>query len=154
MWSTLNFGKHSGKSLPQVLFADPDWFFWAVEKEVFHDRPLLKTESELLLRRARNIKIPASRHPDPVVEYFVHHPTGKFAHFDVIPRDRGAHIGSSRTFRSDVIDMSVPRRLAPYDKTGCKSLVSSLKHHVFGNKSARITRERAEAFFDDASNFS
>ena len=70
MWSTLNFGKHSGKSLPQVLFADPDWFFWAVEKGVFGDRALLKKESELLRRRARNIKIPASRHPDPVVEYF------------------------------------------------------------------------------------
>jgi len=28
-WSTLPFGKHKGKTLPQIVFADPDWFFWA-----------------------------------------------------------------------------------------------------------------------------
>jgi hypothetical protein len=34
-WSTLNFGKHAGKTLPQIVFADPDWFFWAIETNVF-----------------------------------------------------------------------------------------------------------------------
>jgi hypothetical protein len=30
MWSKLYFGKHVGKSLPQILFYDPDYFFWGI----------------------------------------------------------------------------------------------------------------------------
>lgn len=33
-WTALEFGRHTGRSLPQVMFADPDWFFWAVEAGV------------------------------------------------------------------------------------------------------------------------
>jgi hypothetical protein len=52
-----------------------------------------------------------------------------------------------------VIDVSVPRRVAKYDKTGCMSLVASLKFHLFGGKAARVTKERAESFFSNPSNF-
>jgi hypothetical protein len=34
MYSILNFGKHKGKSLPEILLHDPDWFFWAMENHV------------------------------------------------------------------------------------------------------------------------
>jgi hypothetical protein len=34
MFSELPFGKYTGLTLPQVLFMDPGWFFWA------HTRPL------------------------------------------------------------------------------------------------------------------
>ena len=44
-WTELNFGKHAGKSLPQILFADPDWFFWAVDNNVFANRPALSQEA-------------------------------------------------------------------------------------------------------------
>jgi hypothetical protein len=32
MWGEVNFGKwrDKGKTLPQVLVADPDWFFWVL----------------------------------------------------------------------------------------------------------------------------
>jgi len=152
-WTELNFGKHAGKSLPQILFADPDWFFWAVDKNVFATRPVLSREAAILSTRARNIRIPGPDAGTRTVEYIVHPPTGKFSHFAIVPRDREPHDGSSPAFRLNVIDMSVPRRIAEYDKLGCRSLVSSLKFYVFGSKSARVTRERAEAFFSNAANF-
>ena len=152
-WETLTFGKHSGKTLPQILFTDPDWFFWAVESGVFNKRAHLASEAAILNTRARNIKIPPSEHKAPVVEYLIHHPTMKFSHFDIVPSERNLHEGSSPAFRSSVIDMSVPRQVAPYDKLGCKSLIASLKYYLFGSKSARVTKERAEAFFADAANF-
>jgi hypothetical protein len=153
-WTVLSFGKHSGKSLPQVLFSDPDWFFWAMDEGVFDKRPTLKAEADLLSYRAKHIKPPATKFPDPKVEYVIHRPSMKFSHFEIVPSDREPHVGSSPTWRSDAIDMSFPRRMSSYDKTGCKSLVLSLKHHFFGSKSARVTKERAEAFFDDLSKFS
>ena len=153
IWSELTFGKHNGKSLPQVLFTDPDWFFWAIENDVFTKRPALAHEATVLNRRARNIKIPGAKPDSKLVEYVIHRPTGKFSHFDVVPAGRPDHEGSSPTFRSPVIDMSVPRQIAKYDKLGCRSLLKSLKFHVFGGESARITRKKAEEFFSDGSNF-
>lgn len=31
-WTTLDFGRHNGRTLPQVVLIDPDWFFYALEK--------------------------------------------------------------------------------------------------------------------------
>jgi len=36
-WPNLSFGKHIGKSLPQIVLSDPDWFFWAVEENIFRE---------------------------------------------------------------------------------------------------------------------
>lgn len=152
-WNTLNFGKYKGRSLPQILFSDPDWFFWAVENNVFENRPTFRSEAKELYKKARKIKVPQKGPERLVVEYWIHRPSEKFSHFEIVPESRPTHEGASPTFRSASIDMSVPRNIAKYDKTGCKSLLDSIKLYLFDSKSARMTRERCEKFFEDSSNF-
>jgi len=152
-WSIVSFGKHRGKTLPQIIFSDPDWFFWAIEKGVFKNKGSLATEAQEVHKKATKIKIPNNDNDELVVEYIVHQPTGKFSHFDVIPSSRPHHEGSSATFGRNVIDISVPRQIADYDKLGCKQLLSSLKYYVFGNKSVRMTKKKCEDFFDTSNNF-
>src|SRR5262245_20324937 len=144
-WSEVYFGKHKGKTLPQILLSDPDWFFWAIEKNAFKNRRVLQSETEDLDYKARNIKIPNNNDGTLVVEYVVHQPTGKLSSFHIVQASR-PHEGS--TLRFPVIDMSVPRRMADYDKLGYKHFLSSLKFYVFGNESARLTRKKCEAFFN------
>lgn len=152
-WTHLSFGKHKGKTLPQVLWNDPDWFFWAVENDVFHKRPSLKSESADLNSKARRIRIPDGIVDDPEVEYLVHPPSEKFGAFDIVSVDKPTHEGSSPAYRKKVIDLSVPRSIADYDKTGYKLFFQSLKFYIFGKSSARVTKQRAEAFYDDPGNF-
>ena len=150
MWSTLEIGKHAGRSLPQNLFSDPDYFFWAVEKKVFQGR--LATEAAELAWKARHIKIPK---PDPenwCVEYFFT-PENKFSWYHLIEAGRPPHVGSSITMRSNNIDMSVVRELCRYDKSGYKRFVKTMKRHLFGNSATRMTAERCEEFFADRDNF-
>ena len=45
-WSLLNFGKHKGKTLPEIIACDPHWFAWACEQEIFRDA--LKKEAKML----------------------------------------------------------------------------------------------------------
>src|SRR5450759_2541978 len=45
IWSVINFGTHKGKTLPQVLFSDPVWFFWAIEEGVFQNRGTLRGQA-------------------------------------------------------------------------------------------------------------
>jgi hypothetical protein len=62
MWTVCNLGKwyDKGMTLPQILLADPDFLFWAVEKGAFRGRQA--DEAKELDRKARRIKIPK---PDP-----------------------------------------------------------------------------------------
>ena len=63
------------------------------------------------------------------------------------------HPGGSRTIRKAVIDLSVVRESRGYDKLGYKHFLNCLWTVFLGNESARMTKERAEAFFDNPVNF-
>jgi len=59
-WTGLTFGKHKGKTLPQVICSDPSWFLWAIRDDVlFGD---LAQEAALLHRRLQGIRI-SKAHP-------------------------------------------------------------------------------------------
>ena len=152
-WSMVYFGKHKGKTLPQIIFSDPDWFFWAIEEEVFENRGSLAAEAQEVYDKATHIKIPNNENDELVVEYFIHKPSGKFSGFQVIPSSTPNLGGSSSSFKDKVIDMSFPGKLASYDKRGNEYLLYSLKDCVFGNKSLHMTKKKCEDFFDSSNNF-
>ena len=57
-WTPLWFGKFKGKTLPQVLFSDPNWFFWAIEQDLFVGQGVIEEEAQDLCYKSRNIRIP------------------------------------------------------------------------------------------------
>ncbi len=155
-WTVVDFGKFrdKNKTLPQILFSDPDWFFWAVEGGAFKNQMSLQAEAADLQRKATHIRVPQKDAADrQVVEHYIHAPTMKYSHFILVPESKPFHAGSSPSMRADVIDMSFPRSIAKYDKTGCKLLIDSLKQTYFGSKSKRVTKALCEQFFDDGGNF-
>ncbi len=152
MRAVLTFGKHKGRSLPEVLLHDPDWFFWAVEKGVFITRPRLATEAAELEFKARNIKIPKPEPDNWRVEY-LQDLRGKFADFRIIEKARPDGSSSGILFREDCFDLSVPRQLKRYDKLGGRMLLRKFKCLVFGDENVRLTKKRCEEFFDDQKNF-
>ena len=148
-WSILNFSKHKGKTLPQVLFSDPDWFFWAVEEGVFQKRAALRKEAADLDSKARRIKIPS----DMKAEYAVDPDTNKFVGMELVPASQPRHEGSTSTSRLSVINLSIPREIASYDKLGFNIMMRSIKFHLFRNERTPMTKKRCEDFFDDPLNF-
>ena len=152
MWDVVAFGKYQGKgkTLPQVVFDDPDWFFWALENGAF--RETLAVQADEVGRKAQNIKIPGNDNGELVAEYVMHTPTNKFAGLEIVPKSQTLHSGS-RALRRDRIDLGIVRRFKKYDKAGGKLLVGCVKHILFGAVRARLTRQRCEEFFDDPKNF-
>jgi hypothetical protein len=146
-WTTINFGKHKGKTLPQVIFDDPDWFFWAHDTNAF--KGTLAREAREVYRRARAIKIPEQDGKKMLVEYRFDPSTGKFATMFLIAEG----ITFERQTVSIVIDFCVPKSRAPYDKLGNKNFVFALKAILFGNHSHRLNKQAREDFFSDDANF-
>ena len=151
VWTILSFGKHKGKSLPQVIFRDPDWFFWGHEQKIFKGG--LAAEARDVYKKARSIRIPDSGSEPQIVEYYIHPNTGKFANFHVLPESTPRHEGASPTLRRNVIDLGIPREIAGYDKLGGSLMLADLKYYVFGDSNFRMTKKRCEDFFENQANF-
>jgi hypothetical protein len=78
-WTILHFGKHKGRSLPEIILFDVDYFFWAFNKgNVFQGG--LANEAAKLLQRARAIRIPKPNPKHWQVEYS-YDDTGGFSGF-------------------------------------------------------------------------
>jgi hypothetical protein len=148
-WTTLNFGKHAGKTLPEIILSDADWFFWALNKDVFKGR--LANEAKGLLQRARAIKIPKRRPKRWQVEY-TYEDTGGFCGFRFVKADMPWPCGSRSVRRLPYLDLSYVRRGKLYDKRGCRNLLQDFRYHYFGDNT-RLTKRRCEEFFSNKDNF-
>jgi hypothetical protein len=146
-WTTLNFGKHKGKTLPQVIFDDADWFFWAYEEDLFTG--MQAPEAREIYRRARAVRIPVQNGQKMLVEYRFEPRSGKFVTMFLIPYG----IIFERQIVSSVIDFYVPRSCKTRDKKGCTNLVHAFKEIYFGNQSHRLSKQAREDFFSDDANF-
>ena len=145
-WTIVNFGKHKGKCLPQIIFKDADWFFHLYENDYF--KGTQAHEANELYLRVRSIKVPPINGKKMLVEYFFH-PNGKFGTMQLIPD--GPDLGRLNVASS--IDFYVPRTRSHLDKTGYKNFVFALKAILFRNPSLRMNRRACEAFFNDDENF-
>ncbi len=150
-WAILPFGRHKGRSLPQVLFVDPDWFFWAHDGGVLREE--LGDQGTVLYRRATHIRLRPEAPGFLGVEYVVEPRIGKLTDVRLVPTPVLSAPGSSQVVRSDWLDLSVARRIAPYDKFGGRLLTATVKRMYFGSPEVRMTRQRCELFFDQPEHF-
>jgi len=150
-WTPVDFGKHKGRRLLGIMFRDPDWFVHVRKKGALNARSGYYDEAEELFAKSTSIRVLQTGTLTMVVDHNFHH--GTSIGFDLVPVDRPPHQGSTQTMRSEWIDMRGPHNAANHDKAGNRLFLRSLKCYYFGDPSARVTRERCEAFFNDDSNF-
>ncbi|MCK4790244.1 MAG: hypothetical protein KAV87_41285, partial [Desulfobacteraceae bacterium] len=149
-WTTVTFGRYRGKNLtlPQLALKDPDYFFWAYEKEAFENN--LEDEAEEIYQKATSIRIPATAGDDMEVEYLRHPFERGLASARIVPRSQPQFKESPRT---EAIDLRVPRRMKKMDRVGNDLLIRFLKKQYFGSPDARLTKKRCEEFFETDENF-
>jgi hypothetical protein len=146
-WTTLTFSKYAGLSLPQLILADADRFFGALNEGAFWGKR--GEEAEDLAAKARAIKIPK---PDPEnwqVEYCFEE-DGRFVEFGFVKADAPFYGG--RVHRLPYLDLSFIRRSRAYDKRGCRYLLRDFRRLYFG-EGVRLTKRRCEKFFSKRRNF-
>ena len=150
-WTAINFGKHKGKTLPQIIFKDADWFFHAYENRYLQGNHA--REAYELYRRARSIRVPSRNGQRMVVEYVLHYNRKARREEFGTMRLISDGPGIERLNVSSSIDFYMPRSYALYDKTGYKNFIAALKAILFGNPSRRMNRRACEDFFNNDENF-
>jgi len=150
-WIALSFGKHEGLTLPQVLFKDPDWFFWSVNKGVFKkSNARIKAEVKEVYEKATHVKIP---YAGMKVEYIFNYANGILETVRLVPDNYDGYVGGHSFIIRTYLDFSIARSFKSYDKLGNKILVRACKRILFGTPSARLTKKRCEEFFNNDTNF-
>ena len=148
-WTTLTFGKHAGRTLPEIILADADWFFWAVNNDVFKGK--LAAEANDLHRKARSIKIPKRRPSRWQVEY-TFEDNGGFVRLRFVKANQPSYCTSPFVRCAPHLDFACVRRGRSYDKKGCRNLLRDFRRCYFGERRP-LTKRRVEAFFSEGSNF-
>jgi hypothetical protein len=143
MWTKLHFGKHAGKTLPQTILTDPNWFFWAVD--VLYGP--LTTEAETLERRARNIRIPKQNPKTWAVEYRWDR-DDRFLGIGIVRADSHVHPLFGRLPH---LDLAYIRRGNVHDQRDGRLLIRDFRRLYFDG--LNLTKQRCESFFDDERNF-
>ena len=124
-WSELEFGKYVGKTLPQIVLGDPDWFFWAMEQNLFWR--LMVSESEEINRKARAIALGNGPGPTApcvplVLDVVLDAGDRRVADAFIVPE------GTPQSgIRLDRIDLSIARWVCPHDKRGNQILLKVVK---------------------------
>ena len=115
IWSAVSFGKCEGKTLPEIIVRDLEWFFWAVPK--LYGK--LGDQAQEPARKARTIKIPNPRRKNLEVEY--QYELGhRFCGFAFVDADNAQY--SRWATRLPYLDLSWPLR-RKYDKRAGKNAV-------------------------------
>ena len=144
-WSAVPFGKYEGKTLPEIIVRDADWFFWMVPK--LYGK--LADEAEELARKVRAIKIPLPRRKNLEVEYR-YEDGNRFCGFAFVD---GINARYSRwSTRLPHLDLTWPLRRKKYDKRAGRILIRDFRFHYFGEHK-RLTKDRCEEFFSNDRNF-
>ena len=153
-WLDLRFTKYKGRSLPQIIFLDPNLFFWSCEQKIFkaNINEMLVYQADSLFKKATHIKPPFIGEGKPVVEYFLNPARWKFSHIRVVRESKFSELGDAPLLTRTVIDWSIPRNLNYYDRAGTESIVRQTKVLFFG-VDFHMSRARAEDFFDKDRNF-
>jgi len=153
-WSIVNFGKYSEmkKSLPEIVFDDPDYFLWGYENNIFRKQGELESQAEELYSKIRAIKIPNNENSELVCEFCKNLKTGKIDTIQLNYKDGRRDINC--VYRESYIDLAFPRE---YDKKVfevTKRLLPQFFQILFDENNIQLPKKICEEFFSDDYNFS
>jgi hypothetical protein len=129
-----------------VVLSDPNWFFWAVGKEVFSGR--LSDEAAVSAHRATHIRIPKRNPKDWEVEYRWDRDR-RFLGFGFVEAQSPFY--GPCVSRLKYLDLACVRQGTFHDIRDCRRLIRDLRTLYFDG--LNLTKKRCEAFFDRGRNF-
>lgn len=149
-WTVLTFDEHEGKTLPYVIFTDPGWFFWNIEKRTFKGRGGLETQAKELNYKVRHIRIPKR---DRKTDHCFHHFGRTRVCISLVPKDYGFYKGLSQDKEQEIFNLSCLEESYHYSKFQYNILVFSAKMIMFGKMHMHMSEQYYEKFFENDNNF-
>lgn len=149
-WDTINFGSHCSRTLPEIMFKNPDWLYWAADNPNIRQR-LNRRELHRIRARSDRIRIPC-RADQPMAVRYKFDLDGTLVSVELVPRE-GCGLDSGKILTSTAIDMSLIHWVKLRGRVNTRKFMAWTRWILLGTKSRDVDRGTCEAFFDDDSNF-
>jgi len=151
-FSIIDFGIYNNKqlTLAQIIFIDPDWFFYNLNSSGFKNKKRIREEALFLAKRAKNIRIPKDNPNKWRVEYRMR--DGEFQSLAIVEVNqlrKPSHIALYDTMK---IDMEFPQKQKQKNTRWSKSFGKKTCRVLFG-KNTIVTNQLCSTFFNNADNF-
>ncbi len=144
-WSLMPFGKYKGqKTLPEIICSDPGYFLYAFEKNFFQYGKIAGQAKVMYHHRIRCIKIPKKGRETRIVRY-VYSQKSRFIGFGF---ERNHDRYSKKNLDRSRLDFTAPHIRHPQE---WDNFLRCFFEYYFVDKEP--TKEEAESFFSDPSNF-
>ena len=149
-WDILDFGPYADRryTMPQLIFRDPGHVCRTVEFAFFEG--LLGDEAQMVLERAKRIKIPDNDDGELETEYTLGDSSDFCSIAVVDSRDMALE---GRCVRLPVIDLTFAYRLQPYNRAATSKLLRCGIELLFGRRFGCPLAGQLHKFFEDKDNF-
>ena len=157
-WLWMPFGKHQGKTLPQVVPEDPGYIEWLYAERILLNGMYM---GEYPLKLAHQLEVIHNRmthiRPPPDCEFaVVVDRQGVFESFIVVKRGRfpkkPLRKGSKIIQRLHLLDIGIPSQFGDTEK-GFEQMALCLKEFFFGDRHAKVTVSNCKAIIEDNRRF-
>jgi len=150
-WRVIDFGKHAGKTLTEILMEDPAWFYWGIDNNVFrHNTGFLAEASELSIK-GRFIKLPQSIYEDVYIEFIFNAKNSyKYKSLRLVPSIQPEDLSIPK-IRNRHIDLSIFYNMK-ISIDSKRHLLKDIKKYLFG-RNFKKSKNKYDQFFNNDDNF-
>src|SRR4051812_37820989 len=144
-WTIVGFGRYQEWTLPQILWEDPGYVLWAWRHQIFDDD--LAQEAELLVGRARRIRIPKRKPRKWRVEHRFIAAERRYDGFRLV-RAREPECAGGRIWkrRDEHFNLFVASENDGFDRAGVEKLLRGVRYYCFGSLGVKLTQIRCDGF--------
>ena len=115
-WERLTFGMYVGKTLPEIVFEDPDWFFWGLEENIFPIGQPLRNQALEILYKTKFVKIPPLYGESRLAAYHFHEGNMFFSHIEFPTKRSIDPADDESSVIMDVLDFGLIRSRQKFAK--------------------------------------
>lgn len=153
-WTTFNLGCKKERSLPDLAFNDPDYFFWAYKVDAFSTAGVPKDEIKEAYNKATNIRILSDTGEKMYAYYSMIEWQHRFKELRIAPKFASwIKLYKDKTIMESVINLEYPSMLMKKDKSGYRKMKTVVFDNLFDRNYRRMPKQLCEEFFSNDKNF-
>ena len=149
-WTPIDFGKYEGLTIPELIFLDASYFYWALTSNLFKN--MLQLEAVVVESRLRHIKVPKAVAVPSV--FVIRLKNDVFEDFAIVEKSIASRKKSNNVRITSCLDFSLVSRPDHATDRARQVMIDKIKYHFFEKDSDRLKPRDYEQFLGDPDKFS
>lgn len=146
-WTIIDEGKYEGLTIPELVFGDLGYFYWAISVGLFEGQ--LKLEADSVESRLKHIKLPLTVSPNSI--FVIQLRNGMFYDFSI--QEKGSVKGNKSDLKiASHLDVSLVSCPGFHTERPRKKMLERVKQYLFTKEPHELGRKDYQVFLGNPDN--